>query len=45
MLRDFVPLVQFKKREKHTWRNVTLSEVRGLEPATLIKVTLRHGCF
>ena len=24
---DFVPFVQFKKREKHPWRNVTFSNV------------------
>ena len=28
-LRDLVPLVQFKKREKHPWRNVTFSKVGG----------------
>ena len=26
-LSDLVPLVQFKKHEKHPWRNVTFSEV------------------
>ena len=26
-LHDLVPFVQFKKREKHPWRNVTFSEV------------------
>ena len=26
-LRDLVPFVQFKKREKHTWRSVTYSKV------------------
>ena len=26
-LRDLVPFVQFKKLEKHSWRNVTLSKV------------------
>ena len=26
-LRDLVPYVQFKKREKHSWRNVTFSKV------------------
>ena len=26
-LRDLVPFVQFKKREKHTWRSVTFSKV------------------
>ena len=28
-LRDLVPFVQFKKREKHPWRSFTLSEVAG----------------
>ena len=27
-LRDLVPLVHFKKREKHPWRNVTFSKVK-----------------
>ena len=35
-LSDLVPFVQFKKREKHPW---------GLKPATLLKLTLLHGCF
>ena len=26
-LRDLVPFVQFKKREKHPWRSVTFSKV------------------
>ena len=29
-LRDFVPFVQFKKREKHLWRIVIISNVVGL---------------
>ena len=37
---DLVPFVEFKKREKYLWRSVTL-----LKPATLLKVTLFHGCF
>ena len=41
-LRDLVPFVQFKKREKHQWRSVTFSR---LKPATLLKVTFFHGCF
>ena len=28
-LRDLVPLVQFKKREKHFWRSVTFIKVAG----------------
>ena len=26
-LRDLVPFAQFKEREKHPWRSVTLSKV------------------
>ena len=29
-LRNLVSFVQFKKREKHPWRNVTLSKAAGL---------------
>ena len=28
-LRDLVPFVQFKKREKHPWRSITFSKVAG----------------
>ena len=28
-LRDLVPFVQFKKREKHPWRSVNFSKVLG----------------
>ena len=38
-LRDLVPLVQFKKREKHPWRSV------HFKPAILLKLTLLHGCY
>ena len=38
-LRDLVPFVRFKKRERHTWRSDTFSKV------TVLKVTLLHGCF
>ena len=38
-LDDFVPFLQFKKREKHTWRSVTF------KPAPLLKVTFFRGCF
>ena len=30
VLRDLVPFVQFKKREKHPWRTVTFSKVASL---------------
>ena len=29
VLRDLVPFVQFKKREKHPWRRVNFSKVAG----------------
>ena len=28
-LGDLIPFVQFKKREKHPWRNVTFSKIAG----------------
>ena len=28
-LRDLVPFVQFKKREKHPWRNTNFKKVAG----------------
>ena len=28
-MRDLVPFIQFKKREKHPWRSVTFSKVTG----------------
>ena len=28
-LRDFLPFVQFKKHEKHPWKNVTLCKIAG----------------
>ena len=33
VLRDLVPSVQFKKREKHPWRSVTFSPLVKLEAA------------
>ena len=38
VLHDFIPFVQFKKYEKHPWRNVTFSK-----PATLLKVKLHSS--
>ena len=29
VLRDLVPFVQFKKREKHPWRSVNFSKIAG----------------
>ena len=45
--RDLISFLQFEKREKHAWRNVTFSKDtgRGVRPATLLKVTLFHECF
>ena len=43
-LRDLVPFVQFKNREKYLWSSVNFSKVAG-QPATLRKLTLLHGCF
>ena len=28
-LRDLLPFVQFKKREKHPWRSISFSKVTG----------------
>ena len=36
-MRDLVPFVQIKKREKHTWRSVTFTKV--------LKIALIHGGF
>ena len=41
-MRDLVAFVQFKKREKHPWRNVNFSKVAGF---SRLKSTLLHGCF
>ena len=40
-LHDLVPFVQFKEREKQPWGSDTFS----LKLATLLKVSLVHGCF
>ena len=45
VLRDFIPFIQFKEREKHLWKSVTFSKVAGFQPATLLKVTLLLGSF
>ena len=44
-LRDLAPFVQFKKREKTPWKSVSFSKVAGFKPATLLKLTLVHGCL
>ena len=45
VLCDFVPFLQFKKREKHLWRSIIFSKSYRLKPATLLKVVLLRGCF
>ena len=42
-MRDLIQFADVKKRGKHPWRNVTFIKVAGF--ATLLKVTLVHGCF
>ena len=37
-LRDLVPFMQFKKREKHPWRSVSFSNVAGNLPANCLSV-------
>ena len=44
-LRDLAPFEQFKKREEYPWRSVNFSTVAGLKSATLLNLTLLHGCF
>ena len=39
-MRNFVPFVQFKKREKHTCGSDSLSKI-----ACVLKETQLHGCF
>ena len=42
-LRDLVPFLPCKKREKDPWWSVTFSKV--VKPATLLKVIFLHGCL
>ena len=44
-LRDLLPFAQLNNCEKHPWKSATFSKVAGFKPATLLKVTLVHGCF
>ena len=44
VLRDLVPFAQVKKRE-NTHTGVLLLVSYRLKPATLLKVTVLHGCF
>ena len=39
-LRDLIPFVQFKKREKHPWRSVTFSKVAGQQRTTYVLLFL-----
>ena len=43
----FGTICAIKKRENHPQRSVNLSKIVDwkLEPTTLLKVTLLHGCF
>ena len=38
--RDLVSFAQFKKREKHPWKSITLCKV-----AVALKISLLHWCF
>ena len=38
VLRDLVPFVQFKKREKRPWKSVTFSKVTGWRSVTFSKI-------
>ena len=45
-LRDFVPFVQFRKREKHTWRSVNFRvQLQASACNFTLKLTLLHVCF
>ena len=45
VLCNLVPLVQFKKHEKHPWRSVLLLVKLKTEACNLLKVGLLRGCF
>ena len=36
-IHNLVPILQFKKREKHPRRSVDVSKVAGFKPVTLLK--------
>ena len=42
-LRDLLPFIQFKKREKHPWRSFTFSKVAAKGHGGMVK--LFRGCF
>ena len=41
----FGTICTIKKCEKHSWRSVNSSNVAGFKHATLLELTLLHGCF
>ena len=41
-MRDLVPFVQFKKREKHPWISVTFSKIAGFSIFKLLQDTRKH---
>ena len=43
-LRNLVPFLQFKKREKHPWRSVNFSKVAGLKPVNRTNHATQHKC-
>ena len=45
VLRDLVPIIQFKKREKHPWKSVTFSKNCRLKDCNFIKKHSSMGVF
>ena len=41
-LRDLVPFVQFKKREKHPWRSFNFSKVAGFKCSHLCSLVEQY---
>ena len=41
-LRDLVPFVRFKKREKHPWRSVTFSKVAGFSLKGVVRTVSKR---
>ena len=44
-LRDLIPFVQVKKREKHPWRSVTFSKVAGVSTPPWVFFTFFKLCI
>ena len=42
---DLLPFLKFKNVQKDPWRSHTFTKVAGSQLATLLKVSLLHGCF